>query len=225
MAIGVSGEDLQIGSENIINTGAVNVIYGSLGSGLTATGNQVWHQDSPGIVGVAETNDMLGESIAAGDFNKDGADDLAIGVFREGLQIGFENRIETGAVNVIYGSLGSGLTATGNQVWHQDSPGILGVAETSDFSGEKVAAGDFNKDGADDLAIGVSHEDLQIGSENIINTGAVNVIYGSQDLVLQQQVIKYGIKTHQELEVLQKQMICLVIQLLLVTLIKMVLMI
>ena len=46
MAIGVPTEDLQIGSENIINTGAVNVIYGSLGSGLTAAGNQLWHQDS-----------------------------------------------------------------------------------------------------------------------------------------------------------------------------------
>ena len=148
---------------------------------------------------VAEANDLFGDSFATGDFNKDGIEDLAIGVSGEDLQIGSENRIDSGAVNVIYGSIGSGFTAAGNQVWHQDSPGIVGVAETNDRFRDSIAAGDFNKDGADDLAIGVSGEDLQIGSENIINSGAVNVIYGSQDLALQQQVIMYGIKTHQEL--------------------------
>jgi hypothetical protein len=75
------------------------------------------------IVGIAEIGDYFGSSVAAGDFDGDGLDDLAVGVPEEDLQIDQENTEDTGVVNVIYGSQGSGLTATGNQVWHQDSDG------------------------------------------------------------------------------------------------------
>jgi hypothetical protein len=40
-----------------------------------------------------------------------------------------------------------------------------------------LVAGDFNRDGKDDLAIGVPLEDLG----NIRDAGAVNVIYGSDN--------------------------------------------
>jgi hypothetical protein len=55
--------------------------------------------------------------LASGDFNKDGIDDLTIGVVDE--YVGSIER--AGAVNVIYGSSGSGLKATGNQFWHQNT--------------------------------------------------------------------------------------------------------
>ena len=56
LAIGVPGEDR--------NAGAVNVLYGSA-RGLGATGSggpedQLWTQDSPGIRGGAERNDLFG---------------------------------------------------------------------------------------------------------------------------------------------------------------------
>lgn len=38
-----------------------------------------------GILGLAEKDDHFGGSIAAGDFDDNGADDLAIGVWREGI--------------------------------------------------------------------------------------------------------------------------------------------
>ena len=69
------------------------------------------------IVGTAEPDDLFGSSVASGDFDKDGFYDLAIGVYGEDIG----NIQGAGAVNVIYGSSGSGLTASGNQVWHQDS--------------------------------------------------------------------------------------------------------
>src|SRR5690242_20376564 len=58
-----------------------------------------------------------------GDFNGDGFDDLAVGLPSESV----DGIIQAGAVDVIYGSR-SGLTATGNQFWHEDQPGVNGVA-------------------------------------------------------------------------------------------------
>jgi FG-GAP repeat len=70
------------------------------------------------IEGNAEKDDFFGSSVATGDFDGDGADDLAIGVPNKS----FAN--STGAVNVIYGSqTPTGLTATGNQLWYQGKEG------------------------------------------------------------------------------------------------------
>ena len=130
-------------------------------------GNQIWHQDSDGIGGVAEPNDSFGAALAAGDFNNDGFEDLAIGV-REDVR----GKEDVGVVNVIYGGPG-GLAAVGNQVWGQDSVGIGGGGEGGDLFGDALATGDFNSDHFDDLAVGVPGEDSA--------AGAVNVLLGGPD--------------------------------------------
>ncbi len=165
LAIGVSGED--VGA--VADAGAVNVVHGS-GSGLTAAGDQLWHQDTPGVLAMAEAGDFFGHSVASGDFDGDGHDDLAISASDEDVGA----VVDAGAVNVLYGS-GSGLTAAGDQLWHQDTPGVLGMAEAEDLFGFSLASGDFNGDGHNDLAIGVAGEDVGTTSD----AGAVNVFYGS----------------------------------------------
>ncbi len=165
LAIGVPGESVA----GHLEAGAVNVIYGSF-AGLSATNNQLWHQDSEEIQADAETGDHFGAALAIGDFNNDGYDDLAIGVPGDEIN----GAINAGGVNVIYGSR-SGLAVENNQFWFQSLPDIFGDSERDDNFGASLTAGDFNGDRYDDLAIGVPGEDIEGAS----GAGAVNVIYGS----------------------------------------------
>jgi disulfide bond formation protein DsbB len=160
LAVGAPDED--IGA--VSNAGAVNVIYGSL-DGLSSSGSQFWHQNSPGVTDEAEEFDHFGSALAARDFNEDGFADLAVGVPFESAG---------GAVNVLYGST-TGLSAAGDQLWHQDSPGVKDAVEAGDEFGRALAAGNLNGDGFADLAVGVPLE--SVGA--ISAAGAVNVIYGS----------------------------------------------
>ena len=131
-----------------------------------------WHQESPGIPGHSEQFDLFGESVAAGYFDDDQYCDLAIGVPYEGIN-DFEN---AGRVVVLYGSANGFQTLDRPvQNWHQGSSGVPGSNETDDMFGESLAAGDFNGDGNDDLAIGVSDED--IGRAR--NAGRVVILFGS----------------------------------------------
>jgi hypothetical protein len=162
-------DDLAIGNpgENDFR-GSVHVIYGSAND-LTGNGNQRWRQGG-GPNGKLEedddTNDLFGIALAAGDFDGNGFDDLAVGVPGENGQ--------EGVVNVIYGSSG-GLTDNGNQRWRQgnDDNGRLegDGRDDRDGFGNELASADFNGDGFDDLAVGVPGENS--------GRGAVNVIYGS----------------------------------------------
>jgi FG-GAP repeat len=161
---GDGAADLAIGAPGENNSaGAVHVLYGSAPTGLTATGSQLWSQNSAGIAGNAESGDIFGFALTAGDFNGDGAADLAIGAPGE--------NDFAGLVHVLYGSEPAGLTATGSQLWWQNSPGIAGDTEPGDEFGSALTAGDFNGDTQADLAIGAP-------GENDF-AGLVHVLYGS----------------------------------------------
>jgi len=108
--------------------GAVAVIYGS-SARLTAKGNQLWSQDSPGILDQSEPDDHFGESMTGGDFNGDGISDLAVGVPWEDT-----TTTDSGAVAVILGT-SQRLTAAGNQLWTEDTLGIAGGSRNGDRFG------------------------------------------------------------------------------------------
>lgn len=122
LAIGVPNEDVGAEGAAVSNAGAVQVVYGPLG----ALGSDLWTQDSAGVLDAAEAGDLFGLTLATGDFDGNGRDDLVAGVPFEDLG-GID---DMGAVNVLYGPPG-GL----QQFWSQDSDGILGMGEADDWFG------------------------------------------------------------------------------------------
>lgn len=169
LAVGVPGESIN----NKEDAGVVQVIYGS-SSGLSGSNDERWHQDDSSIIGSAETGDQYGGALAAGDFDNDGKDDLAIGAHNEDVTTGGKTVKDAGLVSVLYGT-SSGLSGTGDQVWWQGRNGVAGKLEKYDRFGRRLAAGDFDNDGKDDLAIGAPQENW--GST--VDSGATHVLYGS----------------------------------------------
>jgi hypothetical protein len=145
LAVGIPLE----GVSGLADAGAVSVIYGT-GSGLSSAGDQLWHEDSASIFGVAEANDQFGFALAVGDAGNDGYDDLLVGIPNQA--VGGDD--EAGVVALIRGS-GSGLTAVGNQRWHEDRNGTPGSAQPGDHFGAAVAFADVTGDGRDDLMAGI----------------------------------------------------------------------
>lgn len=165
--------DLAIGipSENIKgrqDAGSVNVLYGS-SDGLTVRGNELWFQDKTGVEGTGAPYDLFGFSLAAGNFNGDLFEDLAIGVPLHDTS-GIEN---AGAVNILYGGI-SGLSTVDNQIWHQVNL-ELEILSIDNRFGETLAAADFNGDGLTDLAVGAPNE----STKRQFNVGTVAIVYGS----------------------------------------------
>ena len=118
--------------------------------------------------GVLESRDQTGYSLAAGDFDCDGRDDLAAGVPLETLEEG-----QAGAVMVAYG------TRTNFRRSHPLYRGqvLPGEPREGELLGASLAAGDVNGDGCADLAIGVP-ESTQGGKRN---AGSVVVVLGHED--------------------------------------------
>ncbi len=143
LAIGTPGED------------DVTILYGSSG-GLTTTGAVQFH-------GRAHA-DGFGWSLATGDFNHDGRDDLAGSAPFAG--------IGAGEITTMLGGSG-GLSAP--KTWiSQGTAGVPGANEPGDLFGLALASGDFDGNGFADLAVGVPAED----DGSIIDAGSVTILRG-----------------------------------------------
>jgi hypothetical protein len=146
VAVGIPGHDAELRNE-----GALAVFYGRRG----------FPASEPDLLLVGRTRDeSLGSAIAAGDFNRDGYADLAVGA--PGSNLGATNG---GAVFVFYGDprgLGS-------------RPGTALIGKTVDglFGSALAAVGDVNGDGYEDLVVGAYE-----GVADPTAAGAAYLYYG-----------------------------------------------
>jgi hypothetical protein len=172
LAVGVPQEDV----DGLDDAGAVEVIYGT-SHGLDGDAPidvLFWNQNNLVVSTiVAEPHDQFGYALAAGDFDGDGFDDLAIGVPYEDVVTSIGEVIDAGVVHVLRGSR-SGLRASA-AVLTQESLGLRGSVEAHDSFGAALAAGDFGLGSRDDLAVGVPGESIR----SLAYAGAVNVFYGT----------------------------------------------
>ena len=167
LAIGAPGQAVSGAS----GAGAMHVLWGSA-NGLSQTGSEMFHQDTAGLAGLAELGDGFGRSLSAGNFNGDAHADLAIGVPYENVG----SVVDAGAVQVLYGNGVSGFSAS-NLITRDGFNGgsdIQGTPTTGDYFGWSLTAGDFDDNGAQDLAIGVPG-DSAIGPLS----GAIHILSGS----------------------------------------------
>ena len=138
-------------------------------------------QDEGTMANFWNNSNGAANALAAGDFNGDGFDDLAVGNCREIADeniddpCGPEELAKGGGIHIHFGDA-NGSFGWEHQTFNQDTKGMPGVAESGDGFGDALAVADIDADGHDDLIAGAPGE--AIGSA--AKAGSVTVLKGGE---------------------------------------------
>ncbi|GLF97361.1 FG-GAP and VCBS repeat-containing protein [Streptomyces yaizuensis] len=138
--------DLALGEGREDGAGALAVLRGGA-NGPVSTYRV--NQGSPGVATGLTPGDAFATSISAGDVDRDGYPDLAVGVPQEKVGA-VEN---AGGVHLLRGSR-TGLTGAGSQWFTRETAGVPGTASRGDALGQFVRLRDADRDGHLDLLAG-----------------------------------------------------------------------
>jgi hypothetical protein len=130
----------------------------------------------------ATRNDFLASQLHSGDVNGDGRTDLIIGAL---LATAPDNKGQTGAVHVVYGSAtlqGATIDLANPDASGQRVSTIYGE-HVLDCAGDSVRTYDINNDGLSDLFIGSPERTFNVNGIEREDAGVTELIYGQRDFL------------------------------------------
>ncbi|MBZ9645085.1 FG-GAP-like repeat-containing protein [Streptomyces sp. PSKA30] len=133
--------------------GRITVWYGGPNGPDPQQTPTVVHQDTPGVPGADEEDDLFGSAVDVGDINGDKYADVVVGAWGEDIG----SARDAGSVTVLFGSA-TGLKTTGAKSYSQNTSGVPGTAESGDAFGMSVRLLDLDKTGKADLVTGAGYE-------------------------------------------------------------------
>ncbi|GHH76940.1 hypothetical protein GCM10018793_24010 [Streptomyces sulfonofaciens] len=141
----------------------------------SGTGHLVWFRGSAaGLVQAGALGVPGGRSVAAGDINGNGFDDLVVG-----QPYTAESGAHSGGQITVLPDSATGPAATGARTVHQDTSGVPGSAEAGDAMGASVAVGDVDLDGYADVLTGLPGEDITRDGAARTDAGSTVLLKGT----------------------------------------------